>query len=164
MRRNRRRHQAGFVSSLAMVAMVSAGCSSGGSTPGAIVVPRGGFANYKAEPDTMRWFKAHLSVISALGDLPIIPTSQPNYSALSAACLSLGDSVATAKKLPAIPDAAAQTLWKDALTQLAAGVTNCSNGVGHMNSTLLNDASSDFTLGHNTLASLIFGPPSKSTK
>jgi hypothetical protein len=93
--------------------------------------------------------------------VPVLGSSQPNYSALSAQCLSFGDAIATARKLPSIPNADAETLWKGALAQFAAGATNCSNGVVTKSTALLNDASTDVMLGHNTLATLVFGPPAK---
>jgi hypothetical protein len=163
MRRHRHTRHVGFISAIACIALVSAGCSSGGGTPGAVVVPRGGFANDKAEPRTTQWFKSHLQAISALGNLPVISTTQPNYAALSTACVAFSESITVAKSLPPIPDSGAQKLWTNALMQLSAGVTNCSHGVFYRSSRLLKDASSDFTLGHNTLGSLIFGPPKTGT-
>jgi hypothetical protein len=145
------------IPAIGVAALVGAGCSSGPS--GTVIEPRGGFANDKAEPDTVHWFKVHSAVISGLGNVPTIPSgTQVNYSGLSAACVAFGDAVGAAKRLPAIPDSGAQTLWLDSLAQFQAGVTNCSNGVLHQSSTLLGAASSDFTLGHTTLATLIFGP------
>jgi hypothetical protein len=162
MRRNRR-GRACLFSAIALIGLGFASCG-GSSPPSAVVVPTGGFANDKAEPATMQWFKAHLAAISPLGNLPTISTTQPDYPTLSAACVALGDAIVTAKMLPRIPDAGAQRLWTEALSQLSAGVTNCSHGVFHRSSSLLSDASSDFTVGHNTLASLVFGPPSTGTK
>ncbi len=127
-------------------------------------MPKGGFANDKADPAVHQWFKAHLPAVTALGTLTTLGTaSPPNYSALSAECVSFGDTVAAAKKLPPIPDAGAEILWKDALSQLNAAVVNCSNGAIHMSSSLITAASSDLSLGHSTLATLVFGPPSTTT-
>jgi hypothetical protein len=164
----RRRSEHGRRSSLAgataLVAILAAGCGSSGP-PGRLTVPRGGFANDKADPATMQWFKAHRLSISALGSLPTLtPSAQPDYSALSAQCLAFGDAVTAAKKLPPIPNADAETLWKGALGQFAAAATNCSNGAVSQSATLLSAASSDLALGHNTLATLVFGPPSNGAK
>ena len=65
----------------AIVALFAAGCGSSGP-PATIIVPKGGFANDKADPATMHWFKVHLPAISGLGTLSTLGSlTSPNYSA-----------------------------------------------------------------------------------
>jgi hypothetical protein len=134
----------------------------GGGGPTTLIVPKGGFANDKSDSATYNWFKAHTAVISSLGGQPQVTSTVTNYSALSASCISFGDAVAVAKKLPHIPNAQAQTLWADVLAQFQAGVENCSTGTVKMDANFLTAAANDFKEGHDTLATLIFGPPTTS--
>lgn len=151
---------------VALMAFVAAGCSSSPSpgSSGSVVVPRGGYANDKSDPTTMQWFKTHSAIVSSLGTLQSLgDLTQPDYSTLSASCLSFGDSVAAAKKLPAIPNAEAQVIWTTALQQFHAAVTNCNNGAVFKNVQFLQSASTDLSEGHQTLALLIFGPSTTTT-
>jgi hypothetical protein len=142
----------------ATLTVLAAGCG-GGSGPATLTAPKGGYAADKSDPTTVTWFKKHAAVVQGLGSAPSITTISPNYSALSAECLSFGDNVAAAKHLPHIPQPSAQALWSYALRQFASADAFCSTGVVNKSDRDLTNAATEFTDGHQTLAYLIFGTP-----
>jgi hypothetical protein len=155
-----RRRGAGRGRSLASIAvlavlssLVLSACGNG-----AIVIPKDGFATDKSQPATEHWFTAHTTVISALGNRPAFSlAANPDYSELSAECVSFEDTYIAAKQLPAIPDSQAQQLWTDALTNFRNAVSDCEGGVLHKNIPLFKDANSELSAGGSTISLLIFG-------
>jgi hypothetical protein len=152
------RRTTGLMAAAGVTIALCAGCSGGGTTP--LTAPKGGYAADKSDPTTVQWFKSHTATVQALGDQPTIPTTgTPNYSAISASCLSFSDDVAAAKQLSHIPNASAQALWAYAIKQFESGVAFCSDGAVKQDASDLTEASTELTEGHQTLAYLIFGTP-----
>jgi hypothetical protein len=137
--------------------VLAASCSS--TPPATLTAPKGGYAADKSDPTTVAWFKTHTAVVQGLGSAPTITTTNPNYSAMSAGCLSFSDNLAAAKHLPKIPQPSAQALWAYAIRQFASADAFCSAGVVNKSISDLTNAATEYTDGHQTLAYLIFGTP-----
>ena len=120
------RRAAGALMAVTMT-VVLASCSS--TPPATLTAPKGGYAADKSNPTTVAWFKQHAAVVQGLGSAPTITTTDPNYSAISAGCLSFGDNLTAAKHLPKIPQPSAQALWTYAIRQFASADAFCSAGV-----------------------------------
>ena len=79
------------------------------------------------------------------------------YSSMKRACSKLASSVRTATAGPSIPDAALQTVYVAALTELAKGAADCQTAISvklrdmsietHVNKTLLNLSTSELSAG-----------------
>ncbi|HEY1829915.1 MAG TPA: hypothetical protein VGG38_06715 [Acidimicrobiales bacterium] len=140
-------------------ALLLAACGGGGGGAANVKVPTGGFANDSALASTMAWFQQNDLVVAALGKRPTFGpfTGHVNYGLFSSECTDFEDAYIQANQLPAIPNSGADTLWRQALADFRAAISDCEGGVEHRSVSLMKDSNTQLSSGGNTMSLLIFG-------